>query len=245
MSPGERDPLALVRASPAAVAAHDKEAWLGLFARDYVLEDPVGSRPVVGSGLDRFWDTFIAPNDITFQSARDVVHGMVVARDVVIEIHTPPDVTVRTPAHLVYELAEEDDALRIRRMAAHWELVPALRQMARPTASHVRALARQSGRLVTRLGPGGALAFAGAVRSVGGPGKRAVNEFLAAARRGDATALQVLGGVVPESPGALIASGQTVTATCAVDGVAAMLVCHLARRDRRVARCDLYVDGRR
>ena len=41
----EADCLALVERSPAAVAVHDKAAWLALFARYNLVEDPVGSAP--------------------------------------------------------------------------------------------------------------------------------------------------------------------------------------------------------
>ena len=34
--------LALVERSPAAVAVHDKAAWLALFTRYNIVEDPVG-----------------------------------------------------------------------------------------------------------------------------------------------------------------------------------------------------------
>ena len=36
----EDDCIALVERSPAAVAVHDKDAWLGLFARYNLVEDP-------------------------------------------------------------------------------------------------------------------------------------------------------------------------------------------------------------
>ncbi len=39
------DCLTVVEKSPAAVALHDKAAWLSLFARYNIVEDPVGSRP--------------------------------------------------------------------------------------------------------------------------------------------------------------------------------------------------------
>ena len=79
------DCLRFVEGSPAAVGDHDKAAWLELFARYNIVEDPVGSRPHLsgvydgrsrrrGSGpLARFWDTFIAPNQIRFQVDHDFV----------------------------------------------------------------------------------------------------------------------------------------------------------------------------
>ena len=47
-SPTRDDLLATVERSPAATAAHDKAAWVGLFSADGRVEDPVGSRPHIG-----------------------------------------------------------------------------------------------------------------------------------------------------------------------------------------------------
>lgn len=250
------DALGVVYASPAAVAAHDKEAWLGLFARDHVVEDPVGGRPVIGGVFDRrtgergygplgrFWETFIAPNDIMVSDGGDVVDGLVVARDVTIETRMPDGIVLRTPAHLVYELTHEDGGLRIRRLAAHWEVGPMLRQLVRPSTAHVRAMAEQAARSMRIQGLGGAAAFVRSVRSVANRGKAATMELVGAARNGDAEALKLLGGAVPSDLRGLIAAGDTVTGSCTVDGAAAMLVCHLNRKSLRITRCALYVDRR-
>ena len=102
------------------MAAHDKQAWLGIFARDCVVEDPVGSAPHVSSSsgsddghgrnspLSRFYDTFIAANDIRFLVQRDIVCGLHVVRDLSLEITMSPDVCVCVPMHLLYELTEQD-----------------------------------------------------------------------------------------------------------------------------------------
>ncbi len=252
----DNDALALVCASPAAVMAHDKPAWLALFARDHVLEDPVGGRPVVGglydrrsggrgSGpLSRFWDTFIAPNDVTMEVRNEIIDGNVVARVAMIETRTPTGVVVHTAAHLVYELTREDGAMRIRRLAAHWEVGPVLRQLLGLAPERLRAMAQQTRRLIALQGIGGTMAFLRSVPSVGDAGKAALTELLAAAGRGDDGARRLLGGLVPTAPTALIASGDTVTALCEVDGAAAMLVCYLNRRDLRVVRSELHVDRR-
>ena len=59
--------LAAVGRSPAAVAVHDRAAWVGLFSDGARVNDPVGSRPHVGrAAIEKFYDTFIAPNTITF-----------------------------------------------------------------------------------------------------------------------------------------------------------------------------------
>ncbi|OBK29312.1 ketosteroid isomerase [Mycobacterium asiaticum] len=54
-----------------AVAARDKQAWLGVFADDAVVEDPIGPSPFDPEGIghrgrdaiSRFWDLAIAPTD--------------------------------------------------------------------------------------------------------------------------------------------------------------------------------------
>src|SRR5688572_19445394 len=83
--------LAVAKESPARVAVHDKAGWLALFAQQGIIEDPVGAAPHQRQGpaggqdpLDAFYETFIAPNEISLASSLDVVAGNEVARDVVI-----------------------------------------------------------------------------------------------------------------------------------------------------------------
>ena len=169
--------LALVEQSPAAVAAHDKAAWLGLFARYSLVEDPVGSRPCVSrpgdsvdSGpLSRFYDTFIAANEIRFVVERDMVGGDAVVRDLSLEITMAGGARVVTPMHLVYELVEEEGALRVFRLAAHWELRAALKQRSGGMDAFWRML--------RYLGVGGVLGFMRALSSVGDAGKAVVADF--------------------------------------------------------------------
>ncbi len=90
--------LATVARSPAAVAAGDRAAWVSIFAHFNIVEDPVGSRPHHSgifdakagkrcqAPLERFFDTFIAPNDIRFHVDRDIVCENHVVRDLTIEI---------------------------------------------------------------------------------------------------------------------------------------------------------------
>ena len=54
----------VVARSPACVAAQDRDGWLALFTRDGVVEDPVGAAPNHREVLGRFWDTFIAGNEM-------------------------------------------------------------------------------------------------------------------------------------------------------------------------------------
>jgi hypothetical protein len=244
--------MALVCASPQAVASHDKERWLSLWADNHVIEDPVGSRPVLGGLYDRrsgqrgnaplarFWDTFIAANQIVFDVHADYVDGLRVVRDVTILTTLPSGVTARTPAHLLYELNWADGQLRIRRMAAHWEVAPVFAQLVRPTAAHVRAMAGSNARLLRHLGPWGALRFVGSVRSVGAAGKRAVHEVLVRAAGGDPAARSLTGPAVPNALTKVIAAGDTVTANCVVGERPGVLIATVNRQTKRVLRMQIF-----
>jgi hypothetical protein len=127
--------LKVVEGSPRAVADHDKQAWLGLFAKAAVVEDPIGTPPCRKGAftmrspdgdddLGCFYDTFIAPNRVRFVVERDIVVGRDVMRDVVIHIVEPGGLELEVPAHLLYQLCEEEGEIRVARMAAHWEAAP-------------------------------------------------------------------------------------------------------------------------
>ncbi len=218
--------LALVHASPANVGAHDKEAWLALFGESHVVEDPVGSRPVRSEdpgALGRFWEAFIAPNDIVFEVHNDWISAGQVVRDVTIHTTMTTGVSVSTPAHLLYEVVEQSGGLRIARMAAHWEPAPVFGQLMRPRLANVKSLVGMSGSMLGNLGVGGTMQFAGAVRSVGKRGKEVMREAL-----GDqATGLTKV-----------IASGNVVTATAEVVGAPAAVIATF--EEGGVRHLDLY-----
>ncbi|MGW4478560.1 nuclear transport factor 2 family protein [Rhodococcus triatomae] len=247
------DLLTLAHASPAAVAEHDKEAWLGLFSRYHVVEDPVGGRPVLGGLYDprrrrrgrdplaRFWDTFIAPNDIRFHVQRDdIVDGLTVVRDVTIETRLGRGVVAHAPMHLLYEATLDEGEPRIRRIAAHWEVAPMFAKVAGVSPAKLAVGTSMATRMLRNLGLGGSVAFGAAVRSVGEPGKTAVRRLVEAATRGDSDALDTLGGRVVGDITKIIAAGDTVTASCTVDGSPALLCCYLDRSSLRVVRADVY-----
>ncbi|MBM4396973.1 MAG: nuclear transport factor 2 family protein [Deltaproteobacteria bacterium] len=150
----DADPrIATVEASPALVARHDKASWLALFSDDGEVEDPVGSLPcrVGDGGRDRgrvaaFWDTYIAPNGIRFEVHRDLVDGDDVLRDVTIHTTLSTGARLAVPSYVLYRLVPDHDAagadadaqaasparaFRIRRLAAHWEIVPMVGQVLR------------------------------------------------------------------------------------------------------------------
>jgi hypothetical protein len=260
------DLMAVVAASPAAVAAHDKQRWLELWSANYVIEDPVGSRPVragerdrrsggqigrsggqIGrSGgqsngpLSRFWDSFIAANDVVFDVHHDFIDGARIVRDVTVRTTLPSGVHAVTPAHLVYDLVVEAGTVKIQRMAAHWEVAPVFAQLIKPTVPHLRALASSNVRMLRYLGVGATIRFVGAIRSVGQSGKRAVLDAVTRAAQGDPDAAALVGARVPGDLTKVIASGDTVTASCTVDAAPAVVVAALNRRTRQIVSFDLY-----
>lgn len=249
-----RELLDLVHRSPAAVAVHDKNAWLGLFAARHVVEDPVGGRPVLGGLYDRrsrvrggaplarFWDTFIAPNDIRFHvEHEDIVSGLDVVRDVTIETRLGGGVVAKAPMHLLYETTLDEGAPRIRRIAAHWEVGPMFAQVAGVDRANLVVAATMSARMLRLQGLGGSLALGLAVRSVGERGKRSVRRLVADAHRGEHTARALLGDTPVDNITKMIAAGDTVTATCTVDGAHAVLFCCLNRTTAQVVKAVVYV----
>lgn len=114
--------LQVVERSPAHVAAHDRDAWLALFARDGVVEDPVGAAPNHRDALARFYATFIAGNQIHFEVVADLTAGHEVVRDVIIHTRLSTDLEIDVPAFLLYKLVDEDGELRIQRLQAVWDL---------------------------------------------------------------------------------------------------------------------------
>ena len=136
-----QDVYDVVKASPTAVAAHDKAGWIALFDQGYVIEDPVGSRPVRGDAISGFWDAFIAPNDIAFNVHHDWVDGLHVVRDVTIVTSLATGLQVSTPAHLRYELVDRGGHLKVGgwpRTGSRRRCSPSCRTPARRTSARWR-----------------------------------------------------------------------------------------------------------
>lgn len=117
--------LKVVNLSPQYVNDHEHpEKWLGLFAKNATIEDPVGSG--VHHDLVKFQKAFILPNTIRFSVVNDyVVPGKNrVIRDVNIHITTTKPLKVKTTVHayLVYEMVREDGVVKIKSMKANWSL---------------------------------------------------------------------------------------------------------------------------
>ena len=196
--------LEIAKLSPAAVARHDKRAWVDLFSRHGIIEDPVGSRPhhnglydrrsgVRGAApIERFFDTFISPNDITFHVDHDIVAAPLVVRDLAIELVMAPGVTARVPMHLLYEITEEEGALKIAHLRAHWEMLPMVRQVLNKGWPGLMVLNRLGIRLITTQGVGAVFGFSLALLGLHAAGKTALRRFVDAVNRKDRVTLASL-----------------------------------------------------
>lgn len=201
--PGREAIRQVVEASPAAVAAHDKDAWTALFARDGAVHDPVGPPPQTDpEAIARFYDMFIAPNTIVFEVEHDLIlpgerEGLMI-RDLTVHTTMSTGVTLHIPMHLRYTVTDGPDGPAITGLYAHWELRGMIAALLLSGPRGLAAGALLGPRLFRTLGPRAALGFLGGVRGVGGRGRRRAAELL------HLRGLQV---------GKVLASGRTVTAT--------------------------------
>jgi hypothetical protein len=214
--------LAAAEQSPRAAAAHDRAAWVGLFAADGRIEDPVGSKPHIGHpNIGRFYDTFIAPRQITFDRDLDVVRGESVVRDLTLEVVMSSGLIMHIPAYLRYDLRESEGRWEITVLRAYWELPAMVAQMLRRGAKAVPTSLQLTSALLRHQGLRGTTGFLSGFRGAGKREKRLVESFLAAASAGDAVpamgALSRDTNLIEQLRGArwskLIAAGDTVVAS--------------------------------
>jgi len=183
--------LATVERSPAAVAVHDRAAWVGVFRADGQVEDPVGSRPHVGrAAIERFYDTFIGPRDISFRRDADIVVGNTVVRDLHLDVDMGHAVRMNIPAILRYDLDRGADGWKIVRLQAFWELPAMIGQFARSGRGAVPAGLAMAGALLRNQGIGGAVGFASGMRTGGGKARAHLVDVLGAAADGDELAVR-------------------------------------------------------
>lgn len=259
--------LATAERSPAAAGAHDRAGWVGLFTGDALVQDPVGSRPHVGHAeIERFYDTFIGPRDITFHRAIDVVHGATVLRDLVLEVAMGSAVTVHIPAILRYDVqpAGSRDELLISRLQAYWELPAMAWQFARNGPTAVPASLQLTRALLTNQGLSGAAGFMSGVIGVGPRGKRHIAQLIDDACAGNEVAVKRMLGpgadmtsgdhdrlkpteLVAALSGArrrtTIVAGRHVAVSVTGPGGDAVLIADVASRPSRVQRLRLFVEA--
>jgi hypothetical protein len=189
------DFLSLIKQSPVHAAAHDRQAWLDLFAEDATLEDPVGSAAALkrDGSLGAFWDTFIAPHDVRFEVKQDFLQGEDVLRDVVIHTQMGAGVSVKVPAYLLYTAHRQGGARRVERMAAHWTLKQGKIETSGAGLAAWRPMTAMFARMLRRLGPGWAWSYmASTWRGVGAHGVRTAKALARAVSAQDAAALRAL-----------------------------------------------------
>ena len=112
--------------SRAAAAAHDKQAWLALFADDAIVEDPIGPSHLDPEGnghrgteaIARFYDMAIAPSELTFHFEKTYQCGDEEANvgHIVIVAHG-----YRVTAEGVFTYRVDDDG-KITALRAYWEV---------------------------------------------------------------------------------------------------------------------------
>jgi hypothetical protein len=177
--------LTAVRSLEAA-GAHDRDGWVGLFTANGRVEDPVGSRPHVGTAeIARFYDTFIGPRDITFHPDVDIVVGTTVIRDLELEVKMAPTLTLRIPAYLRYDLEGLDSGLNVAALQAFWELPAMVGQILRSGVRAVPVGAALAKTLLTNQGLAGTLGFLSGFNGIGSGGKSLFARFLDDACGGD------------------------------------------------------------
>ncbi|MCY4045777.1 MAG: hypothetical protein OXE99_11925 [Cellvibrionales bacterium] len=182
--------IEFVNQSPASVGVHDKSTWMSLFDKYHIVEDPVGSPPHVGAvytakdaargsgALSRFWDTFIAPNQIAFDVKQDIVKGNQVMRDLNINIQMSDKVKVSVPMHLLYDLRETQNGLRIARLAAHWAFMPMVMQLMGKGLAALPVIMNLSAHLLKYQGLVGTIGYSGAAFNVGKSGRKTVETLV-------------------------------------------------------------------
>lgn len=183
------DLLAVVEQSPRTAAAHDRDGWVGLFTAAGQVEDPVGSRPHVGSAqIARFYDTFIGPRDIAFHRDLDIVRGPTVIRDLELEATMAVGLTMQIPAILRYDLREVNGQWQLARLRAYWELPAMIWAFLRNGPRALPAGGRLVRGLLGNQGLAGTAGFLAGFRRPGARAKQTVRLFVEALSRQDAPA---------------------------------------------------------
>ncbi|HTN99088.1 MAG TPA: nuclear transport factor 2 family protein [Microthrixaceae bacterium] len=113
--------------SRAAVAAKDRSAWVGLFAPDAIVQDPVGPSAFDESGLGHrgieaivaFWDNVIAPNSVAMRIEGSYAGLDEVANVVTITTSFDDGSQAIVPGVVVYKVNEVGLIVSLR---AFWEM---------------------------------------------------------------------------------------------------------------------------
>lgn len=120
------------------VHSKNREGWLGLYAEDAIIEDPIGVSPIDPEGKghrgpaarEAFWDNFIAPANINIDILDSYAAGLEVANHVVISVTVDlgDGKALQQKVHgvITYKVNEEGKLLALR---AYWEIDDPRNQM--------------------------------------------------------------------------------------------------------------------
>ncbi len=115
-------PAGVARAAMEAVQGGHRDTWLGLFADDSRIEDPVAHLPpIVGSdALAQFWDQAIDPlRSVRFEVGREWEAGAEAMLLATVTVVAPNGVEVAYDGTFNYRL---DASGRIASLRAFWDL---------------------------------------------------------------------------------------------------------------------------
>jgi len=113
------------------VHSKNREGWLGLYAQDGIIEDPIGVSPIDPAGQghrgpaarEAFWDNFIAPSRINVDILESYAAGNEVANHAIITttIDAGNGKALQQKVHGVftYHVDEEGKLLALR---GYWEV---------------------------------------------------------------------------------------------------------------------------
>jgi hypothetical protein len=193
----------------------------------------VGSRPHVGrSQIERFYDTFIGPREITFHRDLDIVSGTSVIRDLTLEVGMGSGVRLMNPVFLRYDLHQAGGDWRITRLGAYWELSTLLGQFIRHGVRSLPASLALSTGLLRNQGLRGTTGFLSGLRGAGRRGKHLVEDALSAGQ---------LAEHVPECKwDKVIAAGNTVAVAMTTPSGRGVLFVELDDRGREITDVSVF-----
>jgi hypothetical protein len=264
MTLSRSDALATAGRSTAAATARDRNTWVGLYASDGRVEDPVGSQPHRGrAAIGRFFDTFIGPRHVAYLPDVDIVSGSTVIRDGILQAALGP-VTLQVPIYIRYDIQEVGDDPKIAGLSAFWELPVMVGQFLRGGFSGMPEGLKLTRLLLTNQGVVGTLGFLGGLRGAGPAGKRRFREFLADALAGDEVAVrrrlgkgarmtigdeaplgttELLSRLAGTRPRKMIAAGYSLVVGLDRDGGRDVMIADVAAKPFAINRIRYFSDG--
>lgn len=113
------------------VHSKNREGWLGLYAEDGIIEDPIGVSPIDPAGKghrgpaarEAFWDSFIAPSNINVDILDSYAAGSEVANHAIITttIDTGGGKALQQKVHGVFTYHVNDEG-KLLSLRGYWEV---------------------------------------------------------------------------------------------------------------------------